>query len=126
MSVITFELEPSFDSTNESHPILVIPLAVGLDFALDMLPYPTARNSVLSRDVFRDAVAKFGEAARIERGLRLSDLRIVGQPIPDLIVTPSLAPSRLNVDGFLGLDFFSQFDLVEWQPKTSWMRLTAN
>jgi hypothetical protein len=104
--------------------VLVIRFTVGLDFALDMLPYPTARRSAVAPDVFEDARSKLGEQAMRGRGLLLHDLAIAGQTVPDLIVRPSVAPSRLGVDGFLGLDFFSQFDLVEWHPKTHLMRLT--
>jgi hypothetical protein len=107
-------------------PMLVIRLSVGMDVSWDMLPYPSARRTIVTRAAYADALNRFGAAVIAERGIRLRDLRVSRQPIPDLIVTPSLAPSRLNVDGFLGLDFFSQFDLVEWQPKTSWMRLTTN
>jgi hypothetical protein len=121
---IAFEVEPSFDSSPATAPTLVIRLSVGLDLALDMLPYPTARRSVVTRLVFQNAAALLGNEARRGQGVLLSRLQIVGQSVPDLIVYPSMAPSRLQVDGFLGLDFFSQFDLVEWRPKTWQMRLT--
>jgi hypothetical protein len=96
-----------------------------MDFALDMLPYPTALHSVVTRPIFQQAVGKLGEGARRERGILLQDLRIAGQPVPDLKVHPSVAPGRLQVDGFLGLDFFAQFDVVEWHPKTRLMRLIS-
>jgi hypothetical protein len=121
---ITFDLEPSFDSSPGAEPTLVIRLSVGLDLALDMFPYPSARRSVITRLVFQNAAATLGDEARRGQGILLSQLRIAGQSVPDLIVYPSVAPSRLQVDGFLGLDFFSQFDLVEWHPKTWLMRLT--
>jgi hypothetical protein len=124
VKAITFELEPSFDSSPGSEPTLVIRLSVGLDLALDMLPYPTARRSVITRLVFQNAAGRLGDRARRGQGILLSQLQIVGQSVPDLIVYPSMAPSRLQVDGFLGLDFFSQFDVVEWHPKTWLVRLT--
>ena len=96
-----------------------------MDLALDMLPYPTARRSLVARDVFHDARGKLGDRARRNRGILLQDMRINGQPVPDLLVHPSMAPSRLNVDGFLGLDFFEQFDVVVWHPKTWLMRLVT-
>jgi hypothetical protein len=126
VSEIAFRLEPSFASSGDTDLVLVIRLAVGVDLALDMLPYPSARRSVVRREVFEDARRKLGEGARRDRGILLHDMTIAGQPVPDLIVHPSAAPSRLNVDGFLGLDFFSQFDVVEWRPKTSQMRLTID
>jgi hypothetical protein len=79
---------------------------------------------VVAPNVFEDARSKLGEQARHGRGLLLYDLRIAGQPVPDLAVMPGMAPERLHVDGFLGIDFFSQFDVVEWHPKTHLMRLT--
>jgi hypothetical protein len=94
-----------------------------MDLALDMLPYPTARRSVVARSVFQDAHVKLGNASLRDRGLLLQDLKIDGQPVPDLLVHPSVAPGRLLIDGFLGLDFFAQFDVVEWHPKTQLMRL---
>jgi hypothetical protein len=121
---IAFELEPSFDSFRRLDPTLVIRLSVGLDLALDMLPYPTARRSVVTRTVFQNAVGTLGDGARRGRGVLLRDLTIAGQPVSDLIVHPSMAPERLEVDGFLSLDFFSQFDIVEWRPKMHRMRLT--
>ena len=95
-----------------------------MDLALDMVPNPTARRSVVRREVFQDARRKLGDDALRARGILLNDLNIHGQPVSDLLVHPSMAPSRLQVDGFLGLDFFSHFDLVEWRPKTWQMRLT--
>jgi hypothetical protein len=121
---ISFRLQQAFPHGDKPSRALVIRLAVGMDFALDMLPYPTALHSVVTRPIFQQAVNKLGEGARRGRGILLQDLRIAGQPVFDLIVHPSIAPERLQVDGFLGLDFFSQFDVVEWHPKTHLMRLT--
>jgi hypothetical protein len=120
-----FSLEPSFSSSGQPDPIVVIRLSVGLDLALDMLPYPASRRSVVTRNAFRDAHRKLGEGARRGHGLLLQDVKITGQPVPELLVYPSVAPDRLQVDGFLGLDFFSQFDVVEWHPKTHLMRLVS-
>lgn len=124
MSVISFSLVPSMESSTEAEPTLVIRLAVGMDIAWDMLPYPSARHTVVTREGFLDARSKLGEHAQRGGGLLLTNLRIRGQSVPDLFAMPSRAPSRLGVDGFLGLDFFSQFDVVEWHPKTHLMRLT--
>jgi hypothetical protein len=120
---ITFELEPSFDSSAKLAPTLVIRLSAGLDLALDMLPYPTARRSVVTRMVFQTVASTLGDDARRGRGILLRQLQISGQSLPNLIVHPSIAPERLQVDGFLGLDLFSRFDVVEWRPKTRLMRL---
>jgi hypothetical protein len=95
-----------------------------MDFALDMLPYPTSRRSVVTRPIFHQALGFLGENARQGSGLLLQDLRIAGQEVPNLTVHPSMAPGRLQVDGFLGLDFFEQFDVVEWRPKIRLIQLT--
>jgi len=128
VNIISFYLEPSMATFTSAEPVQVIRLSVGMDIAWDMLPYPSSRRSVVTRTAFMDARARLGleEESRQYRGILVSDLRIRGQAVPDLIVSPSLAPSRLRVDGFLGLDFFSQFDLVEWRPKTWAMRLTID
>ncbi|HEY7031634.1 MAG TPA: hypothetical protein VH482_09920 [Thermomicrobiales bacterium] len=88
-----------------------------------MLTYPSAPQSCVSRQAAQHLVDKVADVARRGRHLTLTDLRIAGQPIPDLDVVTSLAPGRLQVDGFLGLDFFERFDVVEWRPKTRPMRL---
>jgi hypothetical protein len=126
VNVISFTLEPSMATLGSAEPMQVIRLSVVMDIAWDMLPYPSARRTVITRNAFQDASVRLGRAdeTRQVRELLVSDLRIHGQVVPDLIVVPSLAPSRLRVDGFLGLDFFSQFDLVEWHPKNWQMRLT--
>jgi hypothetical protein len=124
VSIISFFLEPSMASVQDAEPTLVIRLSVGMDISWDMLPYPSARRSVVTRHGFLDARTRLGREVDSGLGLLLSDLRILGQPVPDLTVVPSMAPARLEVDGFLGLDFFAQFDVVEWHPKTRLMRLT--
>jgi hypothetical protein len=120
---VLFPLVPSMDSAEDPEPTLVVRLTVGMDIAWDMLPYPSARRSVVTRQAFLDARARLGDHARHGRGLLLTGLRIFDQSVPDLIVLPSAAPGRLQGDGFLGLDFFEQFDVVEWRPKSRQMRL---
>jgi hypothetical protein len=120
---IAFRLQPRFVNPAESPKLVVVRLDVGLDFGLDMLPYPTARRSCVTRHAMQDILDLTTTTVRRGPRLLLTDLRIAGQPVPDLEVVPSLAPSRLQVDGFLGLDFFEQFDIVEWRPKARLMRL---
>ena len=124
MTSILIELQSGFPHGDRPSQALVIRLSVGMDFALDMLPYPTARRSVVTRPIFHQALSILGETARHGSGMLLQDLRIAGQAVPDLTVYPSMAPGRLLVDGFLGLDFFEHFDLVEWRPKTRLIQLT--
>jgi hypothetical protein len=107
----------------ETPNLVVVRLDVGPDYGLDMLPYPTTRRSCLTRQAMHDIVERTSSAVSQGSRLRLTDLRIAGQSVPDLDVVPSLAPGRLQIDGFLGLDFFEQFDIVEWRPKARMMRL---
>jgi len=123
MPEIVIRMQPRFVNPDDAPKIAVIRLNVGFDFGLDVLPYPTALRSCLSRQAVQDILDKVVRVSRRAPGLRLTDLRIAGQPVPDLDVVPSLAPSRLQVDGFLGLDFFEQFDVVEWRPASRTMRL---
>jgi hypothetical protein len=55
--------------------------------------------------------------------LLVDDLKIEDDPVQSLRIVPSRAPDRVGVDGFLGFDFFSQFQIVEWHPNTGYMRL---
>jgi hypothetical protein len=123
---IAFRLQPRFVNPENDPKLVVIRLNVGFDFGLDMLPYPTAQRSCVSREVAHDLVDKVAHVERRGRHLKLTGLRIAGQPVPDLDVVSSLAPGRLQVAGFLGLDFFEQFDVVEWQPKARLMRLIGD
>ena len=120
---IAFRLQPRFFDASVDPRVLVIRLSVGLDIAWDMLPYPTAARSCVTREAYVDYATRLGLAPPLARRLFIENLLIRGQPVRSMRIMPSLAPSRLGVDGFLGLDFFSQFDIVEWHPKTRFMRL---
>lgn len=120
---VSYFLKPRFDDVTGDRRLLVARLVVGLDIAWDMLPYPTAAQSCVTRSAYRDYAARYGLLAPLPRSLLIEDLSIRRQPVPPLRVVPSLAPERLGVDGFLGFDFFSQFQVVEWHPNTGFMRL---
>jgi hypothetical protein len=122
---ITIRLQPRFTNPDEVPGLTVIRLDVGPDFGLDMLPYPTALRLCLTRQAARDLLDKVPSVSRQGPRLKLTDLRITGQAVPDLDVVHSLAPGRLQVDGFLGFDFFEKFDVVEWRPKTRLLRLVS-
>jgi hypothetical protein len=123
---IAFRLQPRFVNPEDQPKLAVVRLDVGSDFGLDMLPYPTALRSCVSHQAAQDLIDKVAHVVRRGRYLELTDLRIAGQPVPDLDVVPSVALGRLQVDGFLGLDFFEQFDVVEWRPKARLMRLIGD
>jgi hypothetical protein len=120
---ISLNLQPRFgDHPGDPGP-LVIRLIVGLDIVWDMLPYPTAKQSCVTHHAFQDYVARHGLDPHVVRSLLLDDLSIGIQPLSSLRIVPSRAPNRAGVDGFLGFDFFSQFEIVEWHPNTGFMRL---
>lgn len=126
MPEIAFRLQPRFIKPEDEPKLAVVRLNVGLDFGLDMLPYPSTLRSCVSPEAAEDLAGKVAQVVRPGRRLTLTDLRIAGQAVPDLVVVRSLAPGRLQVDGFLGLDFFEQFDIVEWRPKARLMRLISD
>ena len=89
----------------------IVPLSVGQDVVLEMLPNLLSARSVIGQPALDD-LRRWNLAAADARGLVLRDLRIVGQPVPDLAVRVGPAPSLLAVDGVLGFDFFAKFGRV--------------
>lgn len=120
---ISYFLKPRFGDVTPNPRVLVMRLVVGLDIVCDMLPYPTAAQSCVTRAALRDYAARNDLESPLPRSLMIEGMSIRRQPIPPLRVVASLAPDRLGVDGFLGFDFFSQFHVVEWHPNTGFMRL---
>ena len=120
---ISLYLQPRFGDPPASSRPLVIRLRVGLDIVWDMLPYPTTRRSCVTPSAFHDYADRQGLNSRSVRSLLVDDLKIEGDPVQPLRIVPSRAPDRVGVDGFLGFDFFSQFQVVEWHPNTGYMRL---
>jgi len=120
---ISLYLQPRFADVSDNPSVLVIRLFVGLDIVWDMLPYPTAKHSCVTRDAFLDCARRQDPGRQVGQSLLLDDLRVENQPVPALRIVPSLAPSRVGVDGFLGIDFFAQFERVEWHPRTGFLRL---
>jgi hypothetical protein len=114
---VSFFLRPSFERVAGRH-WMVIRLAVGQDIAWDMLPNPLALRSSITPGALDDLRTR--EAAMPASGnrIRLRNLRIDRQPVPDLDVTVSVAVTRLRVDGVLRLDCFEQFVGVHWEPHT--------
>ena len=100
----------------------MIRLFVGQDIIWDMLPNPTRPRSTISRAAFDDLRAREAGDLAAGRNVPLRQLRIAGQPIPDLHVRVSDTVTRLGVNGVLGLDFFTRFESVQWIPRTG--RLT--
>ena len=115
---ITFRLEP--DRNNRQ---LIIPLSVGQDIVLDMLPVPQA-TSVISRRALQMLIAG-GQIGGDGPSYVLSNLRIKGQAIPDLTVRVSAGPAMLGVDGIIGESFFSQFASVTWVPGSRLLTLVT-
>jgi len=120
---ISLVLQPRFGEPSGSPGPQVIRLRVGLDMVWDMLPYPTTSRSYVTHDAFRDYANRHGIDPRSARTFLLDEVRIEAWPLRALQIVPSRAPDRVGVDGFLGFDFFSQFQIVEWHPNTGFMRL---
>jgi hypothetical protein len=53
----------------------------------------------------------------------LQDLRLAGQPIPDVEVRVGRAATLLHVDGILGFDFFRMFPEIRFDTRTFVMTL---
>lgn len=114
---ISFILKHGFNDVRQERG-LVVRLDVGDDIVWDMLPNPAARRSIISPRALEDLQTRGLASSHDARRFLVRDLRIAGQPIPDLEVRVSAAMVRLGVDGILGLDFFEQFELVQWHPRT--------
>ncbi len=56
----------------------------------------------------------------------LRDLRIVGQPVPDVAVRVGAAANLLRVDGILGFDFFGRFRHIGFDTQTRRMTLSQH
>jgi len=89
----------------------VVPLSVGPDVVLEMLANLLSARSFVSQQA-RDDLHRWGLAPAGAGALILRDLRIVGQPVPDLAVRVGPAPRLLAVDGILGFDFFAKFSRI--------------
>jgi hypothetical protein len=114
---ISFFLEPGFGERGERW--LVVRLSVGQDMVWDMLPNPVQPRSTISPQSLADLIAREGTPDRTDAGdVILRDMQIARQPLPDLAVRISTTPDRLRVNGILGLDFFQQFHVVHWRPRT--------
>jgi hypothetical protein len=120
---ISLVLQPRFGDRSGNRGPLAIRLIVGMDIVWDMLPYPTARRSSVTHHAFEDYANRHGADPRVVRSLLVGDLSISLRPVSPLRIVPSRAPDRVGVDGFLGFDFFAQFQIVEWHPNTGFMRL---
>jgi hypothetical protein len=96
---------------------LVVWLSVGADVVLEMLPNPLAAQSVITNEA-RDDLNRWGMlSVPTARRQHLHDLKIEGQPVPDLDVIVTSRIQQLRVDGILGRDFFAQFADVRWDVR---------
>lgn len=95
----------------------VVPLAVGQDVVLEMLPNLLSTRSIISRRTLEDLRQRGlveGDASRF----LLSDLRTIGQPVPSVVVRVGPTASMLGVDGILGFDFFGTFGRIMLETRT--------
>jgi hypothetical protein len=91
-----------------------------MDVVLDMAPNLIFRESLISEQALVDLRRRgvLPEAGDRQRRLVVRELRIVGQPIPDVEVRSSRLPDVLRVDGLLGLDFLERFATVRYDTAT--------
>src|SRR5688500_1876135 len=78
-----------------------VPLSVGPDVYLEMLFEPTAPRSSISPRVLQDLRGR-GLVPPGGRRFALRDLRIEGQPVPDLEVRLGLTATLFQFDGVIG------------------------
>ena len=119
--VISFRLQFSLNDPQQRRWPLV-PLSVGPDIVLDMLPNLLASRSAISRRSLADMRGR-GLIAGDEPPIVLRELRIVGQPVPDVAVRVGSAPNLLDVDGFLGFDLVAKCSRIVFEPETLTMTL---
>lgn len=119
-SEVSFRLRYSLSDPSQ-RGWLFVPLSVGQDYVLEMLPNPFSPRSSLSRRAMEDiAVRSLTSPATASV---LHDLRILGQPVPDVHVRVGAAANLLRVDGILGFDFFGQFERIIFDPPTRQLTL---
>ena len=119
---VSFRLRYSLNDPDE-RGWLFVPLSVGQDYVLEMLPNPFSPRSTISRRALGDLRAR-GLIAEGRPPVLLRDLRIVGQRVPDVTARVGAAPSLLRVDGILGFDFFEQFRRIIFDTQTRWIILS--
>jgi hypothetical protein len=122
---ISFALQHRMDLTGGDRPHIVL-LAVGQDFALEMLPNPFTPRSTVSRRTLGDLVRHHVLPADHESRFSLRDLLIAGQSVPDLDVQVGSAATLLHVDGILGFDFFERFAEIRLNTRTFVMTLVRD
>lgn len=121
---IAFRLQYGLDDPNEERwPI--VPLSVGQDLILEMLPNLLAPRSSIGRNALADLRRRSLLPPTSEAPFALRDLRIPGQPVPDVEVRVGPAARFLQVDGVLGFDFFAKFSKIILEVDTRWLTLVG-
>ena len=96
---------------------LIVPLSVGQDVVLQMLPNPLLSRSLISEEARDDLIRRSVLPPSVLRRCRLTDLRIKSQMVRDLSVFVVPPAQTFGVDGLLGRDFFAQFIDVRWDVR---------
>lgn len=110
----TFRLEEDF-----SGRFWTIPLSVGQDIVIDLLPLPGRSASALSRKMTSTLLGT-PHLRQLERNRYLmTNLNIKGNRVADLVIEASAGPSLIGVDGILGDNFFRQFASIRWDPHSN-------
>ena len=94
----------------------IVPLSVGPDIVIEMLPNPSSAQSSISRAT-RERLQTTPFLEWIAAGrYHLHELAVQGQRLSDLEVRVSAGPALLGLDGILGRNFFSRFGMITWEP----------
>src|SRR6266545_7085800 len=75
---IVIHLQPRFVDPEVTPKLVVVRFDVGPDFGLDMLPYPTALRSCVTRQMAQVLLDSFGPTIRRGSRVRLTNLRVEG------------------------------------------------
>lgn len=120
---VVFTLRFGSGSRNETAR-LIVPLTVGPDVYLGMVFQPTMPHSSISMRVLRDLQGRGLVPVDADDAITLPDLKIDGQPVPDLDVRVGLTATIFQFDGMLGFDFFSAFATFQMDLRTLKVTLT--
>ena len=109
---VVLQLERDF--MTERH--YIVPLSVGSDFILEMLPRIGVSESSITAAA-RDNLAAHGLVADIGRNrYRLQNLHVRGQEVPEIVVVVEDLDPDFAFDGILGYNFFRNFSGASYEP----------
>jgi hypothetical protein len=117
------EIQAKLDPVNRW---VLIELEVSGGVSIDMVLDTGSPLSTISAGT-RDKLAGLGWLNPVPGAVNrflLTNVRIQGQPIDDLIVRVSPITTRAGAGGTLGLDFLNRFELIQFHVPTPRLTLT--